>query len=265
MRKFAKFLGFLVAAFLVLLLGMYLLQEKLIFHPEPLADDYSYSFETPFEEIFIEGTDGARLNGLQFSVDKPKGTILYFHGNAGNLARWGEIGQWFTQFDYNVLIMDYRAYGKSTGSLSEKALYEDAQLWYDYLKKSTPENEIIVYGRSLGTTFAAKLAAANKPCKAILETPFYSLKDVAKSTFPFLPIGSLLKYQFPTYTFMDDIECPIVILHGTSDSVVPYESGKKLSKTVSESLMTFVTVPEGDHNNLVAFEEYRQAIQHILQ
>ena len=265
MRTFLKGLLIVFSGYIIIIFGMYLLQEKLIFLPTELPHEHTYTFEQPFTEFFLEAEDGARLNALHFEVENSKGVILYFHGNAGNLDRWGEIASFFTQFDYDVVVMDYRTYGKSSGKLSEKSLYNDAQLFYDYLLKQYSEDKISVYGRSLGTTFAAYVASVNQPKKLILETPFYNMADVAKKRFPFLPVKQLLKYQFLTNTFIDNINCSIVIFHGTDDSIVPYASGKKLSEKVLKENLNFITISEGNHNNLIDFEEYRKAIAKVFQ
>tara|TARA_R100001369_G_scaffold51222_2_gene78046 strand:+ start:150 stop:947 length:798 start_codon:yes stop_codon:yes gene_type:complete len=265
MRTLLKGLLIVFSGYVIIIAGMYLLQEKLIFLPTQLPQEHTYTFEQSFTEFFLEAKDGARLNALHFKVENPKGVILYFHGNAGNLDRWGEITSFFTQFNYDVVVMDYRTYGKSTGKLSEKSLYKDAQLFYDYILKRYPENEVTVYGRSLGTTFAAYVASANNPKKLILETPFYSMTDVAKKRFPVLPVAQLLKYRFPTNTYMNKTNCPVVIFHGTDDDVVPYESGKKLAETLPKDRLNFISIPEGGHNNLIEFQEYKDSIEEVFQ
>ncbi len=244
---------------------IYFLQEKLIFLPTQLPQEYQYSFSANFEEVFLETDDGARLNALHFHVKNPKGLILYFHGNAGDLSRWGEIALFFVDKGYDVLIMDYRTYGKSTGKLGEKPLYQDAQLWYEHAKKQYDESNIKVYGRSLGGTFATHVAAKNNPHQLILETPFYGLEEVAKERFPFLPVGSLLKYRFPTYSFINEVKCPITIIHGTEDSVVPFDSGKRLFESISSQKKSFVAIKDGDHNDLINFQEYHKVIDKTLQ
>ncbi|PVW13841.1 alpha/beta hydrolase [Marixanthomonas spongiae] len=265
MRTVLKGLLIVFSGYILLLFGMYSLQEKLIFLPTKLPQEHTYTFKQPFTEIFLEAKDGARLNALHFKVENPKGVMLYFHGNAGNLDSWGDITSFFTQFEYDVLVMDYRTYGKSTGNLSEKTLYKDAQLFYDYLLKQYAEDEITVYGRSLGTALAAYVAANNHPKKLILETPFYAMADLAKKRFPILPVKQLLRYKFPTNTFLKKTSCPVVIFHGTEDGVVPYSSGKKLAKEVSIERLDFITLPQGDHNNLIEFKAYRKGIAKALQ
>ncbi|WP_350285917.1 alpha/beta fold hydrolase [uncultured Croceitalea sp.] len=263
MRKFKR-LGLVLFLFYLLLVSMlYLLQEKFLFLPSELPQDYSYQFTEPFEEFNLTAKDGALLNAIHFKREGAKGVILYFHGNAGDLSRWGEIATYFAQLQYDVIIMDYRTYGKSTGKLSEQNLFEDAQMFYDHTLRYYSENEIIVYGRSLGTAIATRLSSQNKPSKLILETPFYNLYDVAKSRFPFLPLKVLLKYKFESNEHIKKVTCPITIFHGTDDSIVPYESGKSLFAEIT-SKKKFITIDGGEHNNLSDFSTYQKAIGEVL-
>ncbi|RZN82270.1 MAG: alpha/beta hydrolase [Winogradskyella sp.] len=244
--------------------SLYFFQEKLLFLPTKLSQDYQYQFNYPFEELFLKTDEEAVINALHFKAESPKGVILYFHGNAGDLSRWGKITEYFTAMNYDVLVMDYRTYGKSSGKLSEKAFYKDAQYCYDYLLKQYSEKDITLYGRSLGTGTASYLASENNPYQLILETPYYSIEDVAKSRFPIFPVKYLLKYKFPTYKYLPKASCNISIIHGTDDTIVPYSSGKKLSELNIENL-NFITVPRGSHNNLIEFNEYQNAITNILK
>ncbi|MGB5498294.1 MAG: alpha/beta hydrolase [Maribacter sp.] len=261
-RRIAKVLLFIYALTTIML---YLLQEKLIFLPSKLPDDFEYSFSHNFEEINLRTEDEVVLNAIHFKRVKPKGLILYFHGNAGDLSRWGDITSFFVDKDYDVLVMDYRTYGKSTGKLSEEALHNDAQLFYDYALKQYDESKIILYGRSLGTGIAANLASKNKPNKLILETPYYSLLDVAKERFPFLPINWLMKYKLLSHVFLQTVTCPITIFHGTDDTIVPYNSGKRLFDAIPHKATKFFTIDRGGHNNLIEFEAYLEGIDEVLK
>ncbi|RDY61615.1 alpha/beta hydrolase [Flagellimonas nanhaiensis] len=243
---------------------LYLLQERLIFLPTKLPQDYAYTFNVEFEELFLETSDGARLNALHFYADNPKGLILYFHGNAGDLSRWGEIVSRFTDFNYDVLVMDYRTYGKSTGKISEKVLYDDAKLFYEHALKNYDESELIIYGRSLGTGIATNLASTSSPKMLVLETPFYSLMDVASERFPYLPTKHFLKYKIPSFEHVQDVEVPIYIFHGTEDEVVSYESGRKLFEAIPHSNKRMFTIENGAHNNLSEFDEYWDKLKIVL-
>ncbi|WP_231562647.1 alpha/beta hydrolase [Muricauda sp. MAR_2010_75] len=233
--------------------------------PTKLPEDHVYTFNAEFEELFLSAPDGARLNALKFYAENPKGLILYFHGNAGDLSRWGRIVVPFTDLGYDVLIMDYRTYGKSTGKLSEKALYADAQLFYDRALEKYAAQDIIIYGRSLGASIATHLASNNNPKKLILETPFYSLQETAQERFPFLPTKQLLKYKMPSFKFIQKVSRPIRIFHGTKDNVVSYESGKKLFESILHDHKKMYTIEDGGHNNLSDFETYWEGIRKELR
>ncbi|MEM7109384.1 MAG: alpha/beta hydrolase [Bacteroidota bacterium] len=261
MKRAGKLLLILLLPYIILVVGLYLAQQRLIFLPGKLPADYDYSFQRPFEELFIETKDGAVLNALHFKADSAKGLVVYYHGNAGDLSGWGHVVNDFP--DHDAMMLDYRTYGKSTGEISEAALYSDAELFYEEAKKRFPESSIIIYGRSLGATFAAYTAARRTPAKLVLETPFYNLTHIVKKQYWFLPVDLLLRFKFPTSDFIGEVKCPVTIIHGTNDNVVPYESGQKLFEAV-QSEKEFVTIQGGGHNNLGAFREYHQAIEKIF-
>lgn len=245
--------------------SLYFLQEKILFLPTTLAQDYQYDFRYPYEELFFETADDVSINAIHFKVENPKGVILYFHGNAGDLSRWGIVGEHFVSLNYDVLIMDYRGYGKSTGKLSEQGFYNDAEYCYDYLLKSYSEEDILVYGRSLGTGVATYIASKHKPKQLILETPYYSILDVAKLRFPIFPVTALLRYEFPSNEFITTVNCPILMFHGTNDKVIPYSSAQKLESVAPQDQMSFVTIEGGGHNNLISFDMYKEGIKALLK
>ena len=246
--------------------GLYFFQENLLFHPTQLPADYTFQFESEFEEVLHTTADGAKLHGLHFKVKKPKGTLLYFHGNAGDLSRWGEIVQYFVQKDLEVIVMDYRNFGKSTGMLSEEALYEDSDYWFAYAKETAQKTNtpLHIYGRSLGTTFATYVASKNALEQLILETPFYSVEDEARARFSWLPIKRLLKYTMPTFEYINAVNAPITILHGTEDAVVAYDHGKRLYDSIESDNKTFITIPGGHHNDLISYQEYLEVMDTLF-
>lgn len=263
-KTLKKVLIVLIGLYVMIASALYFLQEKMMFLPTTLERNYEYRFNQPFEELFFNTDKGATINALHFKTENPKGVILYFHGNAGDLSRWGSITEYFVEKNYDVLVMDYRTYGKSMGKLNEDAFYKDGQYCYNYVLKHYKGNEITLYGRSLGTGIASYLASENTPKQLILETPYYSIEDVAKQRFPMLPVNKLLKYRFPTFRYLKKTDCPITIIHGTEDDVVPYSSAKKLSELDIDHL-DFITIKNGNHNNLVEFAEYHSAITEVLE
>ena len=262
--RLKRVVTFMLLLYVMINASLYLLQDKILFRPTVLAQDHQFVFNHNFEELFLETDNDALINAIHFKVENPKGVILYFHGNQGDLQRWGIVTEYFVEKNYDVLVMDYRTYGKSIGELSEEALYNDAEIIYDYLKGLYSEGDISVYGRSLGTTFATYVASKNKPKQLILEAPYYSMVDVAKNRFPLIPVKQFMNYELPTFSFIDDVTCDIIILHGTSDKVVPFSSGQKLFQVAPKTTTTFITIEGARHNNLIDFETYHRSIESIL-
>lgn len=241
----------------------YLKQEKLLFYPESLPQNFTFQFPGRFEEHFLNSDDGAQINALLFRCEQAKGVVLYFHGNAGSLRTWGSIAPDFTEKGYDLLLPDYRSYGKSRGKLSERALHDDALLAYDWLRDRYPDNEIIVYGRSLGSGIAVRLAAERSPKMLILESPFYSMADLAARSMPFLPTSLLLQYPLCSDKYIVNVRCPVVLFHGSDDEVVPYDSSVRLADLLGdESVLT--TIVGGRHNDLASFDEYQKKLTELL-
>jgi pimeloyl-ACP methyl ester carboxylesterase len=160
-------------------------------------------------------------------------------------------------------MVDYRGFGKSTGRRSQKAIKRDLQEVYNKIKERTNEDRIILYGRSLGSGFAAKLASMNHPKMLVLDAPYYSLTKVTARYAPFMPLSLLIKYPLPTYKWLKYVQCPIHIIHGTNDNLIPYKTSIKLSK-VNPNLTKLHTVIGGGHKNLNNFESYHKMIHDIL-
>jgi hypothetical protein len=241
-------------------------QENLIFFPEILPPDYEYAFSAPFEEANVP-VEGATLNAVLFKAANAKGVILYFHGNAGSLRTWGDVAGDFTSQGYDILIPDYRGFGKSTGSISnERQVLADGLTVYGYLKKSYPENRISVYGRSIGTGVATFVARSGKPGMLILESPFFSLTDLASYHYPFLPKGLIslfLKYPFQTDLWIPEVACPVYLIHGTRDDIIPFDASARLELLI-KSPHKLIRIEGGGHNNLSDYGAYDRELALIL-
>lgn len=247
----------------LLLVAIYNLQEKLIFFPQKLSPEYQFIFGGKYEEINFQTEKGISINSLLFHADSSRGLILYFHGNAGCLSTWGEAARDFLSFNYDVLLIDFRGYGKSTGKIHrEENLHTDADFIYKEMQKKYKEENIVVYGRSLGSGIAVKLASSYAPKLLVLETPFYSMADVAKHHYPILPISLILKYKFENHTWLKQAKCPVFLIHGTQDEVVPYNSSSRLA-AINSNIKLF-TIEGGAHNNLSDFPEFHSALKSVL-
>ena len=243
---------------------LYYLQDYFLFKPEKLPQDFQFFYEHQIvEEYNLQTPDGANINGLHFAADNPKGVVLYLKGNSKSIKGWGKYAVDFTRHGFEVIMLDYRGFGKSTGRRTQKAIFEDLQLVYNKLKEHVLERYIIVYGRSLGSGFATKLASQNHPRMLILESPYYSLTKVASRYIPFMPLSLLIKFPLPTYKWIKYVKCPIHIIHGSKDRLIPFKSSLKLSQ-LNPKNTTIYTVIGGGHKNLNNFESYHKMLGEIV-
>ncbi|MGK0254692.1 MAG: alpha-beta hydrolase superfamily lysophospholipase [Mariniflexile sp.] len=252
-------------AYVAISIALYYLQDYMLFKPEKLSKDFQFNYDNQeFKEYNLETRDGAIINGIRFfPKGESKGVVLYLKGNSKSIKGWGKFAVDFTRHGYNVFMVDYRGFGKSTGRRSQKAIKRDLQEVYNKIKELTTEDRIILYGRSLGSGFAAKLASMNNPKMLVLDAPYYSLTKVTARYAPFMPLSILIKYPLPTYKWLKYVQCPIHIIHGTNDTLIPYKTSVKLSQ-VNPSLTKLHTVIGGGHKNLNNFESYHKMIHEIL-
>ncbi len=248
----------------LVLIFVYLFQERFIFQPEKLPKDFQFQYENQIvEEYHIEIEKGVSINGLHFKTKNPKGVVFYLKGNTKSIKGWGKFAVDFTYHGWDVIMIDYRGFGKSTGKRTLKAMHNDVQRVYDKIKKSVAEKYIIIYGRSLGTGFATKLASVNNPRLLILVCPYYSILNNIQRYIPLQSLSFVVKYSMPTYKWLKYVNCPIKIIHGTSDKVIPFKSSLKLSK-IKPKLTRIYPIIEGGHKNIHNFESYHRALKEIL-
>ncbi len=252
-------IAYVVANFVI-----YFAQERFLFKPEKLPEDFEFKYPNlNFQEYNLEKEPGVNINGIHFKIDQPKGVVFYLKGNSKSLKGWGKFAIDFTRQGYDVLMVDYRGFGKSTGKRTEDSIKEDLQYVYDKVIEQVPEKYVVVYGRSLGSGFAAKLASTNQPRMLVLESPYYSLAKVTKRYIPFMPVSLLLRFPIRTYQWLKYVSCPIKIIHGTNDKLIPFGTAVSLSK-VNPSQTRLYSVIGGGHNNLHTFEEYHRMLEEVL-
>jgi len=253
---------------ILVLLGLlifYFFQEKFIFrNGYTLPKNAPFHFSVPFDEVFLITSDQQEIHAVHLRLPKARGVVLFFHGNKGNLTKWGERVNYFLSNSFEVFVIDYRGYGKSTGNFNEAQMYEDALLAYSHLKKSFSEDKIVVYGFSLGSTFATKVAALNSPKELILEAPFYNLKKAVQFAFPLAPTF-LLKFKFNTNHAIPLVASPITVFHGTHDKTTSFEEAKILLRLNTSSENAFIPIPEGTHHNIRTFPSYKQKLTALLE
>jgi pimeloyl-ACP methyl ester carboxylesterase len=234
----------------------------MLFFPQKILLRLVYPFRGPFEEHFID-VRGARLNAVLFRAERSRGVVLYFHGNAGSIVAW-EPTRWpFLTAGYDFFLADYRGYGKSTGKIkSETQLLEDADAVYEWAKARYPEERIILCGRSLGTGVAAHLAKKNRPRLLLLESAYTSMLDMKRRLYPFVP-DFLVRYTLRTDLWLKEVRCPVSLIHGRQDVLVPYDSSVRLWPLIPHPGLFFLIEGAG-HDDLSDSKEYDEAIAAIL-
>jgi len=252
----------IIVGYLFLCLIFYVVQERFLFQPEVLPQDFKYKYEYPVEEVFFEPETGVRINGLHFKISGAEGVVFYFKGNTRSIKGWGKFARDFVNKGFDFFMIDYRGFGKSRGERSEAAIFNDGQIVYDYLKKIYGEEKIIIYGRSIGSGFATKIASQNKPQMLILDSPYFSMLYLLKRKIPFLPIKKLLRYHIRTDIFIQKVQVPIFIIHGNKDRLIPIRNGKKLQEIAEDA--SLITIDGGGHNNLPKFNDYHEKLRKIL-
>lgn len=246
--------------YLIVLLVTYLFQARLIFMPEHLPAEFK--FLPGGQELWLDTSDGHRINGLFFAGSGSE-TILYLHGNAGSLNGWQHVASDFLELGYSVLIIDYRGYGKSGGRISEPGLYADANAAYDYLRKKFRSDQIIIYGRSIGTGVAVDLCTRYPARALVLESGYTSLVNLGKQRLPWLLPQLLLRTKFQNIEKISAVQCPVLFIHGSDDNLIPASESQQLYDA-TRSRKKLVIVEGGGHNDLASFGSFHQALANEL-
>lgn len=272
MKKIVKYSLF---TFFILFLGhclhIYHCQEDLIFISSPLSKNYIFSMSQPFEERTFEVEPGTTLSGILFPTlpEERKGAVLCYHGRGVNLScDWGKKAAEFTSLGYDFIIYDYRGFGKSSGSITLSNIYSDPIKLYELVAAEYGEENLIIYGSSLGTAFASYVGSQKKPKAIILDAPFYSMLDMACLKKPYIPrllLAKILKYHLRSDQLLPKISSPILISHGTSDTEVPFCEGVRLYDTIKHrSNAVFVRIEGGGHDDLTKYRLYHESKNHFI-
>jgi uncharacterized protein len=257
-----KFIAIIIIVlYLTGVLLLYFFQTRLIFHPGKLSPDHKFRTVPVRTEVFLKSQDGESINGLFFQGEDKRKVILYFHGNAGDLGGWQFAAEDLLPSGFSVFIIDYRGYGKSTGSISESGFYYDAEAAYDFLtseKKFKPDS-IIIYGRSIGTGVAVDLASKKKCAGVILESAYTSLSTLANEKVPFFFPSLYLRTKFNNLRKLPKVKAPIVFIHGSDDTLIPASHSKALYGFCAGK-KSMLLIEGGQHNDLPGFSEYKTFI-----
>ncbi len=223
-------------------------QRQLIYYPTREYEGTPRDLGMAYEDVAMTTGDGEKIAGWYVPAPDAQATVLFCHGNAGNISHRLHGIQLLHHAGFNVFIFDYRGFGQSTGTPDEAGLYIDAVAAWDYLVKtrSVPKNKIIILGRSLGGAVAIELATRVKPVGLIVEATFTRMAEVARHLYPLIPTSLFLSDRYDSIDKIAQIACPKLILHGSQDTLIPFDMGRKLFEAAIEPKQ-FIETP-GDHN-----------------
>ncbi len=230
----------------------YVGQENLIFRPTPLPA--THNFNLPETKEISLAVDGATLSALHFKQPDAKGVIFFLHGNSGNLSSWLRTTDFYRKNNFDVFMIDYRGYGKSTGSIeSEAQLHRDVMTAWQSVAPQYGGRKRVIYGRSLGTTLAAKLSSEVASDLTVLVSPFYNLNAMREAHYAWLP-AALMRYTFTTDQWLTRAKSPVVIMHGERDELIGIEQAVRLQALAPN--VELVRIEGGTHNNLHHVPQY---------
>ncbi len=222
--------------------------SHVLYHPSREFRGTPADLGLPYEWVALEAADGARLSAWWVPADSPRGVLLFCHGNAGNISDRLDSIRIFNRLGLSLFIFDYRGYGKSSGSPSEKGTYRDSEAAWNYLiqVRQKDPHKIVVFGRSLGGSIAAWVSQVHKPQALILESTFTSLQEAARDRLPGLFVKLFVPDQYRTLQYLRMVHCPVLILHSRKDEIIPFRNGEALYAAASEP-KEFVEI-HGSHN-----------------
>jgi uncharacterized protein len=220
-----------------------------------------------FEDVHLNTSDGVRLHGWYVPAKEARGTILFLHGNAGNISHRLESIRLFHELDLNLLIIDYRGYGESEGRPSEEGLYRDAEAAYEHLirQRGVEPAQLVVFGRSLGAAVAARTAATHPVGGLVVESAFTSVPDIGAELYPFLPVRLLARLQYDTRAHVAEVAAPTLVVHSTDDEIIPYRHGEAIY-AAARNPAGMLTI-RGDHNAgfILSGDAYRRGLATFLR
>ena len=260
-RVALSLLGLVVLAYVVIVALVYFRQEKLIFNPVPLSPDHQFTIPD-VQEVNVP-VKGAELSALHLRLPNPKGVVFFLHGNSGNLQTWLTSVDFYRRVNYDLFMIDYRGYGKSSGRIeSEAQLHDDMRVAWSKIAPQYAGKKLVVYGRSLGTGLAAKLSSDVQPDLTVLVSPYESLKAMGDAHYPWLP-GLVNRYTMRTDQWLPAIKGPVMIEHGEVDTLIGLSHGERLKKIRAGTEL--VVVPGAGHNDIHKFPIYLDTLSERLK
>lgn len=254
------------ALYAALLAFLWARQESLMFYPVPLPAGYRLATAPDIHEHTVD-VPGAKLSVLQLKRPAARGVVFFLHGNAGNLAGWFSNADFYREAGFDLVMPDYRGYGKSTGSIrGARQLREDVRAVWDAFASQYEGRRVVLYGRSLGTALAADLAEqltreGKAPHLTVLVSPYSSLRELTAEFYPWVP-GALLRYPLDTASHLPRIGGPVLLVHGAADTLIGAHHARRLQQ--AHPAARLLLVPQAGHDDLHESPLYREELRRAL-
>ncbi len=247
----------LAAGYGLVLVIIYLMQGRMLYLPNVPGRALTMTpadARMDYEDVSIETSDGVTLHGWFIAGRAPR-VLLFFHGNAGNISHRLDSIRQFRNLELSVFIIDYRGYGQSEGRTTESGIYRDADAAWRYLTETrgVRPGDVVIFGRSLGGSVAARLAAQQHPLALIVESSFTSVPDIAQELYPWLPARWLSRLSHATRDYVRDVQCPVLVVHSRDDEIIPFHHGQAIFAAAPEP-RTLLTL-RGSHNDAYLRDE----------
>ena len=269
MRTIAALIAMITGFYVLLGLMLFFMQERMVFLarlPGRQLEVTPWDAGFDYVDVNFETADGLRLHGWYIYAHNPRGTVLFLHGNAGNISHRLDSIAIFHELGLDTFIIDYRGYGQSEGKPGEEGTYRDAEAAWQYLitQRGIDPERIIMFGRSIGGGVAAWLATRHKAAALIVESSFTSAVDMAAHLYPFMPVRLISRLQYPVADYVARAECPVLIIHSRDDEIIPFAMGKALYEA-APAPKAFIELA-GDHNNgfLLSRDHYREELAKFI-
>jgi len=261
-RRMLTTLAVLAALYAALLVGLWFGQERLLFFPQNLPAGHRFAVEADVHEAWIE-VPGARLNALHLRLPRPDGVVFFLHGNGGSLDNWFVNTEFYRQANFDLFMIDYRGYGKSSGHIQSQAQLEaDVRAAWATLALRYAGRKRVIYGRSLGTGLAASLAAEVQPELTVLVSPFQSMRALAGEHYPWVP-AALLRYPLRTDLALRRIATPVWMAHGERDALIAPQHAERLQALAPR--VQLLRVAGAGHNDIHQFDAYLDGLREALR
>lgn len=259
-----------LGTYVALLLTVWFGQSSLLYLPSLPSRDLTATPQAiglSYEDVSLQTTDGVRLHGWFIPAKEARATLLFFHGNAGNISHRLDSLRIFNDLGLSVLIFDYRGYGKSEGSPSEPGTRQDALAAWRYVTqvRGVRPDDVVLFGRSLGAAMAAWLATQHRPGALILESAFTSVPDMAADLYWWLPARYLARFDYATKDYLKQANCPVLVIHSPDDEIIPFRHGEALYAAAHEPKQLLRLT--GSHNEgfLMSGATYTRGLDEFLR